>query len=112
LAEKKTRVRKGKLSPVLDDRQIAADLDGASAKTRSTRNPTIAGRNQSPSIRTRPRERAVEDGCLHQETMEQGNTKSEEDKFEISRESEMLNHCTATERIVGMEKEKTRINAR
>ena len=35
LAEPNTRVRKGQLLARLDDRQISADLDAASAKTRS-----------------------------------------------------------------------------
>ena len=35
LAEPNTHVRKGQLLALLDDRQISADLDAASAKTRS-----------------------------------------------------------------------------
>jgi RND family efflux transporter MFP subunit len=113
LAEPNTRVRKGQLLARLDDRQISADLDAASAKTRS-----IQANLQNWQAETKVLESDLaraqklwEAGVFTKETLEHAQYKVEADKFEISREAELLTNAQATERSLELEKEKTRITA-
>ncbi len=113
LAEPNTRVRKDQLLALLDDRQISADLDAASAKTRSIeanlKNWQAETKVlQSDLVRA---QKLWEAGVFTKETLEHAQYKVEADKFEISRESELLTNAHATERSLQLEKEKTRIVA-
>ena len=113
LAEPNTRVRKGQLLARLDDRQISADLDAASAKTRSIQ-ANLKNWEAETKVLESDLTRAQklwEAGVFTKETLEHAQYKVEADKFEISRETELLTNAQATERSLELEKEKTRIIA-
>ncbi len=113
LAEPNTRVRKGQLLARLDDRQISADLDAAAAKTRSIQ-ANLKNWEAETKVLESDLSRAQklwEAGVFTKETLEHAQYKVEADKFEISRETEMLTNARATERSLELEKEKTRITA-
>jgi membrane fusion protein (multidrug efflux system) len=113
LAELNTPVRKGQLLAKLDDRQISADLDAASAKTRSIeanlKNWEAETKVlQSDLVRA---QKLWEAGVFTKETLEHAQYKVEADKFEITRETELLSNAKSTERSLELEKEKTKIIA-
>jgi RND family efflux transporter MFP subunit len=113
LAEPNTHVRKGQLLAQLDDRQISADLDAASAKTRSIQADLKNWQAETRVLEsdlTRA-QKLWEAGVFTKETLEHAQYKVEADKFEISRQSELLTNAQATERSLELEKEKTRITA-
>jgi membrane fusion protein (multidrug efflux system) len=113
LAEPNTRVRKGQLLARLDDRQISADLDAASAKTRSIQANLNNWQAETKVLQSdlARAQKLWEAGVFTKETLEHAQYKVEADKFEISRETEMLTNAKATERSLELEKEKTRITA-
>jgi membrane fusion protein (multidrug efflux system) len=113
LAEPNTHVRKGQLLAQLDDRQISADLDAASAKTRSIQADLKNWQAETKVLEsdlTRA-QKLWEAGVFTKETLEHAQYKVEADKFEISRQTELLTNAQATERSLALEKEKTRITA-
>jgi len=113
LAEPNTPVRKGQLLAKLDDRQISADLDAASAKTRSIQ-ANLKNWEAETKVLESDLVRAQklwEAGVFTKETLEHAQYKVEADKFEISRETELLSNAKSTERSLELEKEKTRIIA-
>jgi len=112
-AEPNTHVRKGQLLARLDDRQISADLDAASAKTRSIQANLKNWQAETKVLESdlARAQKLWEAGVFTKETLEHAQYKVEADKFEISRETEMLTNAQATERSLELEKEKTRITA-
>lgn len=113
LAEPNTPVRKGQLLAQLDDRQISADLDAASAKTRSIE-ANLKNWEAETKVLESDLTRAQklwEAGVFTKETLEHAQYKVEADKFEIKRETELLTNAQATQRSLELEKEKTRITA-
>lgn len=113
LAEPNTHVRKGQLLAQLDDRQISADLDAASAKTRSIQADLKNWEAETKVLEsdlTRA-QKLWEAGVFTKETLEHAQYKVEADKFEISRQTELLTNAQANERSLALEKEKTRITA-
>ncbi len=113
LAEPNTRVRKDQLLARLDDRQISADLDAASAKTRSIQ-ANLKNWEAETKVLESDLSRAQklwEAGVFTKETLEHAQYKVEADKFEISRETELLSNARSTEKSLELEKEKTRITA-
>ncbi len=100
LAEPNTRVSKGQLLARLDDRQISADLDAAAAKTRSIQ-ANLKNWEAETKVLESDLSRAQklwEAGVFTKETLEHAQYNVEADKFEISRESELLTNAQATER--------------
>jgi RND family efflux transporter MFP subunit len=113
LAEPNTRVRKGQLLARLDDRQISADLDAAAAKTRSIQ-ANLKNWEAETKVLESDLSRAQklwEAGVFTKETLEHAQYKVEADRFEISRETELLSNARSTEKSLEFEKEKTRITA-
>ena len=113
LAEPNTRVRKGQLLAQLDDRQISADLDAASAKTRSIQADLKNWQAETKVLESdlARAQKLWEAGVFTKETLEHAQYKVEADKFEITRQTELLTNAQATERSLALEKEKTRITA-
>jgi membrane fusion protein (multidrug efflux system) len=113
LAEPNTHVRKGQLLARLDDRQISADLDGASAKTRSIKADLKNWEAETKVLESDlvRAQKLWEAGVFTKETLEHAQYKVEADKFEINRQTELLTNAQATERSLELEKEKTRITA-
>jgi len=113
LAEPNTPVHKGQLLAKLDDRQISADLDAASAKTRSIEANLKNWQAETKVLEsdlTRA-QKLWEAGVFTKETLEHAQYKVEADKFEINRETELLSNAKSTELSLELEKEKTRIIA-
>lgn len=113
LAEPNTPVRKGQLLARLDDRQITADLEAASAKTRSIQ-ANLKNWEAETKVLESDLTRAQklwEAGVFTKETLEHAQYKVEADRFEISRETELLSNAKSTERSLELEKDKTRIIA-
>jgi len=113
LAEPNTPVRRGQLLAKLDDRQISADLDAASAKTRSIEANLKNWQAETKVLEsdlTRA-QKLWEAGVFTKETLEHAQYKVEADKFEINRETELLSNAKSTERSLELEKEKTKIIA-
>ncbi len=113
LAEPNTHVRKDQLLARLDDRQISADLDAASAKTRSIQANLKNWEAETKVLESdfARAQKLWEAGVFTKETLEHAQYKVEADKYEISRETELLTNAQATERSLQLEKEKTRISA-
>ena len=113
LAEPNTHVRKGQLLARLDDRQISADLDAASAKTRSIQANLKNWQAETKVLESdlARAQKLWEAGVFTKETLEHAQYKVEADKFEISRETELLTNAKSTERSLELEKEKTSITA-
>ncbi|HYM08078.1 MAG TPA: efflux RND transporter periplasmic adaptor subunit [Terriglobales bacterium] len=113
LAEPNTHVRKGQLLAQLDDRQISADLDAASAKTRSIQADLKNWQAETKVLESdlARAQKLWEAGVFTRETLEHAQYKVEADRFEISRQTELLTNAQATERSLALEKEKTRITA-
>jgi RND family efflux transporter MFP subunit len=103
----------GQLLARLDDRQISADLDAAAAKTRSIQ-ANLKNWEAETKVLESDLSRAQklwEAGVFTKETLEHAQYKVEADKFEISRETELLSNAKSTEKSLELEKEKTRIIA-
>jgi membrane fusion protein (multidrug efflux system) len=113
LSEPNTHVRKGQLLAQLDDRQISADLDAASAKTRSIQADLKNWQAETKVLESdlARAQKLWEAGVFTRETLEHAQYKVEADRFEISRQTELLTNAQATERSLALEKEKTRITA-
>jgi membrane fusion protein (multidrug efflux system) len=113
LAEPNTHVHKGQLLAQLDDRQISADLDAASAKARSIQADLKNWQAETRVLESdlARAQKLWEAGVFTKETLEHAQYKVEADKFEITRENELLTNAQATERSLELEKEKTRITA-
>ena len=113
LAEPNTHVHKGQLLARLDDRQISADLDAASAKTRSIKADLKNWEAETKVLESDlvRAQKLWEAGVFTKETLEHAQYKVEADKFEINRQTELLTNAQATERSLELEKEKTRITA-
>lgn len=113
LAEPNTRARKNQLLARLDDRQISADLEAAAAKTRSIQ-ANLKNWEAETKVLESDLSRAQklwEAGVFTKETLEHAQYKVEADRFEISRETELLSNARSTEKSLEFEKEKTRITA-
>ena len=98
LAEPNTPVHKGQLLAKLDDRQISADLDAASAKTRSIEANLKNWQAETKVLEsdlTRA-QKLWEAGVFTKETLEHAQYKVEADKFEINRETELLSNAKST----------------
>jgi membrane fusion protein (multidrug efflux system) len=113
LAEPNTPVRKGQLLARLDDRQISADLDAASAKTRSIEANLKNWEAETKVLQSDlSRAQKLWDAQLvTKETLEHAQYKVEADQYEIKRETELLTNAQATQRSLELEKEKTSITA-
>ena len=113
LAEPGTHVHKGQLLANLDDRQISADIDAASAKVRSIEANLRNWQAETKVLQADlARAQKMWDAQLiTKEVFEHTQYKVEADEYEIKRESELLTNAKAVQRSLELEKEKTRISA-
>jgi RND family efflux transporter MFP subunit len=112
-ADAGTRVRKGQLLAILDDRQISADLEAARAKTRSTEND-LKNWEAEAKVLDVDYERAKkmwEAEIISKEQFEHAKYKAESDQWDVRRVSEMLANAKDVEHSLELELEKTRITA-
>lgn len=112
-AEPGTQVKKGQLLASLDDRQIAADLEAARAKTRSTEADL---RNWEAEAKVLDAdyaraEKMWEAQIIPKEQLEHAKYKAESDQWDVKRVSELLVNAKQAERSLELEQEKTQITA-
>jgi membrane fusion protein, multidrug efflux system len=112
-AEPGTLVKKGQLLARLDDRQIAADLEAARAKTRSTEDDL---RNWEAEAKVLDAdyaraEKLWEASIIPKEQLDHAKYKAESDQWDVKRVSEMLTNARQVEQSLRLELEKTRIAA-
>jgi RND family efflux transporter MFP subunit len=107
------RVKAGALLAKLDDRQIAANLEAARAKTRS-----IAADLKNWEAEARVLEadyvraqRLFKLGLIAEEQLDHAKYKAESDHWDIQRVTELLNTSHAEERSLELELDKTKIIA-
>ena len=106
-------VRGGDLLAHLDDRQITAEVEAASARVRS-----IAANLKNWEAETKvflaDRQRAEkmwEANLITKQDLDHAVYKQEADVYEVQRESESLKNAEAAERALELEREKTQIKA-
>ena len=113
LAEPGTPVKKGQLLASLDNRQIAADLEAARAKTRSTEADLKNWEAEAKVLEAdyARAEKMWEAQIIPKEQLEHARYKAESDQWDVKRVSEMLANSKATELSLELEFEKTQIIA-
>jgi RND family efflux transporter MFP subunit len=112
-ADAGARVRAGDILGKLDDRQLAADLDAARAKTRSTEADLKNWQAESNVLEADfARAQKMWDAQLiTKEQLDHARYKAESDQWDVQRVSELLVNARDTERSLELELEKTRIRA-
>jgi len=108
-----SRVKTGTMLAQLDDRQIAANLEAARAKSRSIADDlknweAEAGVLQADYVRA---QRLWDLGLISQEQLQHAQYKAESDQWDIKRVQETLNTAHDEERSLELELEKTKITA-
>jgi membrane fusion protein, multidrug efflux system len=107
------RVKAGTVLAQMDDRQIAANLEAARAKSRSIANDlknweAEAGVLEADYVRA---QHLWDLGLISQEQLQHAQYKAESDQWDIKRVQETLNTAHDEERPLELELEKTRITA-
>lgn len=112
-ADAGTHVHDGDLLAQLDDRQLAADLDAARAKTRSIQADLKAWQAEAKVLQS-DYARAQKMWAAHintEEQLEHAKFKAESDQFDVQRVEQLLLNAQDTQRSLELELEKTRIRA-
>jgi membrane fusion protein (multidrug efflux system) len=113
LADTGTGVKKDQLLGQLDDRQIAADLEAASAKVRSIE-ANLKNWESEAKVLEADYQRAQklwDAQLITKEQLEHARYAAQADQFEVTRERESLNNARATRDSLALERDKTRILA-
>jgi len=113
MAEPGTRVKKGQLLAMLDDRQIAAEREAAAAKSRSLEY-NIRNWESEAKVFQSDLDRAQkmwDAQLITQEQLDHARYKLDQDEWEIKREYELLKQNKASEQSLDLEWDKTRIRA-
>lgn len=108
-----TRVQKGQILAQLDDRQVAADLEAAQAKSRSTSADLHNWEAEAKvlDVDLRRAEKLWDAGVISKEQVEHARYKAESDHWDVERVQQMLVNAQASEHSLEQELEKTRIRA-
>jgi len=112
-AEPGTRVRKGQILALLDNRQITADLEAARAKTRSVE-ADLQNWQAEAKVLDADRDRAQkmwDAGLITKEQYDHARFKAESDQWDVKRVRELLVNAQQTEHSLELELDKTRIRA-
>ena len=112
-AEPGTMVKKGQLLAKMDERQVAADLAAARAKTRSTEADLRNWQAEAKVLESdyARAEKMWEAQIIPKEQLEHAKYKAESDEWDVKRVSEMLANSKEVERSLELELEKTQIAA-
>jgi RND family efflux transporter MFP subunit len=113
LSETGKRVRTGDLLAQLDERQLAADLEAARAKTRST-DADLKNWKAEARVLEADFSRAQkmwEAQLITREQWEHAKFKAEADQWDVQRVEQLLVNCKEVEHSLELELEKTRIRA-
>lgn len=110
-AEPGTGVKKGQLLAKMDDRQIAADLEAARAKTRSTEDDLKNWQAEAKVLEAdyARAEKMWEAQIIPKEQLDHAKYKAESDEWDVKRVSELLANSKDVEQSLELELEKTRI---
>lgn len=113
LAEPGTPVKTGQLLAALDDRQISADLEAASARTRSTEDDLKNWEAEAKVLDSdyARAEKMWEAQIIPKEQLEHAKYKAESDQWDVKRVSELLTNAKQAEHSLELELEKTQIKA-
>jgi len=112
-ADSGTPVKAGQVLALLDDRQIAADLDAARARTRSTA-ADLKNWEAEAKVLQADFERAQkmwDAQLITKEQYDHARFKAESDQWDVKRVQELLVNAQETEHSLELELEKTRIRA-
>ena len=112
-ADAGARVKAGALLAKLDDRQLASNLEGARAKTRSVAADlknweAEAEVLQADYVRA---QRLFDEKLIAEEQLQHAKYKAESDKWDILRTKETLNNAKEEEHNLELELEKTKVTA-
>jgi membrane fusion protein (multidrug efflux system) len=113
LAESGTRVKEGQLLATFDDRQLAADLEAARAKTHSFE-ADLKNWQAEAKVLESDYERAKklwDAQIIAKEQLDHARYKFESDQWDIQRAEHLLVNARETEKSLELELEKTRITA-
>ncbi len=113
LSDAGAHVRTGDLLAQLDDRQLAADLEAARAKTHSTEADLKAWQAEARVLQSdSDRAQKMWDAQLiTREQLDHAKFKAEADRFDVQRVEQLLVNARETQRSLELELEKTRIRA-
>lgn len=113
LAEPGARVKSGQVLALLDDRQVAADMEATRAKTRSIDADLKNWKAEAEVLHSDylRAQKMWDAGLITQEQLDHAKYKAESDQWDVKRVQEMLLNAQATERSLELEVEKTRIRA-
>jgi RND family efflux transporter MFP subunit len=113
LAQTGARVHAGELLATLDDRQISADVEAASARVRSIEANLKNWQTETKVLQAdlARAEKLYEAQVISKEELEHARYKKEADEFEVQREAESLNNAKDVQKSLALEKEKTRVTA-
>ena len=108
-----TAVKKGQLLARMDDRQIAADLEAARARTRSTEADLKNWQAEAKVLEAdyARAEKLWEAQIIPKEQLDHARYKAESDQWDVKRVSELLANSKESEHSLELELEKTRITA-
>ncbi|HWX92051.1 MAG TPA: efflux RND transporter periplasmic adaptor subunit [Terriglobales bacterium] len=108
-----TRVKTGDVLAQLDDRQGAADLEAARARTRSTAADLHNWESEAKVLDAdfQRAQKMWEASLITREVYDHARYKAESDHWDVERVKELLTNAQATERSLELELEKTRIRA-
>jgi RND family efflux transporter MFP subunit len=107
------RVKAGTLLAQLDDRQLAANLEGARAKSRSIAADLKNWESEAKVLEADyvRAQRLFDLGLTSEEQLQHAKFKAESDQWDVQRVKEMLNTSRQEERSLELEQEKTKITA-
>ncbi len=107
------RVKAGTMLAQLDDRQIAANLEAARAKSRSIADDLKNWESEAEVLKADyvRAQRLWDLGLISQEQLQHAQYKAESDQWDIKRVQETLNTAHDEERSLELELEKTKITA-
>jgi RND family efflux transporter MFP subunit len=110
-AEPGAKVKKGQILAQLDDRQVAANLEAARARTRSTAADlhNWEAETQVLDADLRRAEKMWEARVISKEQIEHARYKTESDHWDVERVRELLADAQASEHSLDLELEKTRV---
>ncbi len=113
LVDAGTRVHKGDLLAKLDDRQIAADLEAAQAKTASTADDLNNWKAEAKVLEAdfQRAKKMWEAKLIPEEQFEHARYKAEGDQWDVKRVEQLLLNAQDTQRSLELELEKTQIRA-
>jgi RND family efflux transporter MFP subunit len=113
LAEPGTQVKQGQVLGKLDDRQVAADLQAAQAKTLSTEADLRNWQAEEKVVQSDydRAEKMWESSIISQQQLDHARYQAESDKWDVQRVQQLLVNAQQAQRSLELELGKTRVTA-